>query len=202
MLEAGSVQARLQDVVAGCRLFFQTAGHCYRLQEVFSQLEAAGSHSTELGKLLLSPAHLCPVLGVHPMGTGCRNKQNALGLEAGDIPWRTMVMGTDFPSMQSTEFCVFPKIWVLMQTGATDAASTPPLPPPPEGKFLWKRGERGKSSHVPAARPARGCRAAFLPLSHTSLHLCDSLGDVRSFFQLLQVSIKRAADSSMEMEQQ
>lgn len=152
MLEAGSVQARLQDVVAGCRLFFQTAGHCCRLQEVFSQLEAAGSHSTELGKLLLSPAHLCPVLGVHPMGTGCRNKQNALGLEAGDIPWRTMVMGTDFPSMQSTEFCVFPKIWVLMQTGATGAASTPPSPPPQKASFSGNEGRGGNppTSQLPA----------------------------------------------------
>ena len=45
---------------------------------------------------------------------------------------------------------------------------------------------------------AHGYRAAFLPPSHTSLHFCKSLGDVRSFFQLLQVSIKLAADSSVE----
>lgn len=45
---------------------------------------------------------------------------------------------------------------------------------------------------------ARGYRAAILPLSHTSLHFCKSLGNVRSFFQLLWVSIKIIADFSME----
>lgn len=76
------------------------------------------------------------------------------------------------------------------------------LPLPQKASFSGNQGRRGKSSHAPAARPARGCRAAFLPLSHTSLHLCNSPGDVRSFFQLLQVSIKPAADSSMGRERQ
>lgn len=166
------------------------------LQAAGDFLSVGGSRFPQYGAGQAA-AHLCPALGVHPTGTGCRNKQNDLGLEAGDISWRTMVMGTASPSTQSTKFCVFPKIWALMKTGATDAASTPQ-----KASFSGNQGRGGKSSHVPAARPARGCRAAFLPLSHTSLHLCNSLGDVRSFFQLLQVSIKPATDSSMEREQQ
>lgn len=52
-------------------------------------------------------------------------------------------------------------------------------PPLPRGKFLWKPGNWGKSSHLPDACMAHGYRAAFLLLSHTSLHFCKCLGDAR-----------------------
>lgn len=102
-------------------------------------------------------------------------------------------MRSALPSTQHTEIRVFPSIWTLMQAGAADPASTHP-----KGKFLWKPGKRGNppTSQLPARLVA--AELPFLPLSHTSLHLCKSLGDVRSFFQLLQVSVKPAADSSTE----
>lgn len=67
----------------------------------------------------------------------------------------------------------------------------------PEASFS---GNQGTGENPPTSQLPAWLMAPELPSSpsHTSLHFCKALGDVRSFFQLLQVSIKLAADSSLE----